>query len=245
MSIKTSAVKTTSDVFKDHVVTKGQGNSWYLGKPGTSMNSFRVAWSPGAVTIYGDIGETMFLSHRASRSLWAAVFYINFSSYNYLMCDSLFIKEFDREMTIESILESSIEEGEEFDWSALGRHYRPDLSVEIKRNRVEIANFFRSDENVSPDLIYEIFSDPEMIVMSYKSSTRLLYDGVKLWSKMIIESEPRWHKAWRRFKRFTHRIRMWHRRQVSCKIKLLRLYKEVTGQQPQQGQSSDPDKIPF
>ena len=40
------------EILKDHKITAAESRSWYIGKPGTTANSFHVTWSPGLLTVY-------------------------------------------------------------------------------------------------------------------------------------------------------------------------------------------------
>jgi hypothetical protein len=44
------------NTFKDHKIIASESRSWYVGKPGTSNESFSITWSPGALVVYGQIG---------------------------------------------------------------------------------------------------------------------------------------------------------------------------------------------
>lgn len=49
--------KRAAQHFSEHVITKEATGRWFCGKPGTGIYSFRVLCVPGAVIVYGDIGE--------------------------------------------------------------------------------------------------------------------------------------------------------------------------------------------
>ncbi len=38
---------------KDHNIITAKSKSWYIGKPGTALNSYHITWSPGLLVIYG------------------------------------------------------------------------------------------------------------------------------------------------------------------------------------------------
>ncbi len=38
---------------QDHKIVAAESKSWYIGKPGTAMNSFHITWSPGLLVVYG------------------------------------------------------------------------------------------------------------------------------------------------------------------------------------------------
>ena len=37
----------------DHKIVAAESKSWYIGKPGTAINSFHITWSPGLLIVYG------------------------------------------------------------------------------------------------------------------------------------------------------------------------------------------------
>lgn len=49
--------------FAGHVIKKESESIYYCGKPGTGIMSFRVVFLPGAILIYGDIGELILTQH--------------------------------------------------------------------------------------------------------------------------------------------------------------------------------------
>lgn len=51
--------KAAEDAFKNHQVVLEAEGRWLCKKPGTSIYSFRVVALPGAIVIYGDIGEAI------------------------------------------------------------------------------------------------------------------------------------------------------------------------------------------
>jgi len=45
------------NTFKDHKIIASESKSWYVGKPGTTQHSLSITWSPGALVLYGQIGN--------------------------------------------------------------------------------------------------------------------------------------------------------------------------------------------
>ena len=43
--------------FADFKIISSESKSWYIGKPGTNIDSFSVTWSPGAIVLYGSEGN--------------------------------------------------------------------------------------------------------------------------------------------------------------------------------------------
>lgn len=56
------ANKETKPNFKDHKIIASESMSWYVGKPGTTKNSFSVTWSPGSIVLYGELGNVTLIS---------------------------------------------------------------------------------------------------------------------------------------------------------------------------------------
>jgi hypothetical protein len=48
-----------AESFKDHVITPEGEGRWRCKRPGTGMYSFRVVTLPGAVVVYGDVGDAL------------------------------------------------------------------------------------------------------------------------------------------------------------------------------------------
>lgn len=71
--------------FTDHTIIQSESKSWFVGKPGTSKNSFSVTWSPGAVILYGEKGNitliySKFNSYESTKSWFANCSYEEFES---------------------------------------------------------------------------------------------------------------------------------------------------------------------
>src|SRR5262249_39254550 len=83
------------------------GYSWVIGKPGESNYRFRVTWAPGNLFLSGDLGEETWTHYHAMPELWAAIFWFGGSSYDYLVGKCTAEQVFDRDRTVEHILESA------------------------------------------------------------------------------------------------------------------------------------------
>lgn len=46
-----------SETFARFKIISSESKSWYIGEPGTNVDSFSVTWSPGAVLLYGREGN--------------------------------------------------------------------------------------------------------------------------------------------------------------------------------------------
>ena len=49
-------------VFQKHKIIESDSKSWYVGKPGTTQHAYSVTWSPGALLLYGVVGNVSFIS---------------------------------------------------------------------------------------------------------------------------------------------------------------------------------------
>ena len=41
----------------DHTIINVNSKSWFIGKPGTTKNSYHLTWSSGMLVIYGELGS--------------------------------------------------------------------------------------------------------------------------------------------------------------------------------------------
>lgn len=64
------AVKN-EQIFDQHIITREREGVWYCGIPHDSNMSFRVVSAPGAIIIYGDLGELIFLPNARNALWWA------------------------------------------------------------------------------------------------------------------------------------------------------------------------------
>jgi len=49
-------------IFHKHKVIESESKSWFVGKPGTTQHAYSVTWSPGALLLYGVVGNISFIS---------------------------------------------------------------------------------------------------------------------------------------------------------------------------------------
>ncbi len=63
MSQSKEAIEKT---FRDHKIIASESKSWYVGKPGTTKNSFSITWSPGSIVLYGELGNITLISREFS-----------------------------------------------------------------------------------------------------------------------------------------------------------------------------------
>ncbi|MCP4752051.1 MAG: hypothetical protein GY866_14240 [Proteobacteria bacterium] len=47
----------SNPTFKNHKIIASESKSWFVGKPGSGQNSYSVTWSPGALVMYGEMGN--------------------------------------------------------------------------------------------------------------------------------------------------------------------------------------------
>ena len=43
--------------YTNYKIISSQSKSWYIGKPGTTKDSYSITWSPGALLLYGAKGS--------------------------------------------------------------------------------------------------------------------------------------------------------------------------------------------
>ncbi len=189
--------------FADHRLTKGPGYSWRMGKPNTGAYSFRVTWAPGSLTVTGDIGSAVYEVWPSFGTPWSAIDLVSQASFDYLCGKSGVREEFDRDSTVEHLLQSA--------YSELRYGSRPDLFKQIcdeyggdpddARDRKEAARAFRDDLNLTAERVYNITCDSEAPSYSYPASARWAYEALKLWAATMRAQEPLWHQACRRARR--------------------------------------------
>lgn len=182
----------------NHRMRKGPGMSWRLGAPGSWSHGFFVTWTPGTITVSGDLDNA---TYGLRGSLWDVILLINGSGWDYLTGKSSHQQKFDREASIAQALhlaDEYMKDWEDFQfWEKLVRYYLG--ANENARNgaiQMQAAAKFRQRMD-SADEMYRIFGDAEMIVYSYDSQTRWQYEALRLWARKMIAAEPPWHQMWR------------------------------------------------
>lgn len=195
--------------FAEHRLTKGPGYSWRMGKPNTGAYSFRVTWAPGALTVTGDIGQAVYEVWPSFGTLWGAIDLVSQAGFDYLCSKSGAREEFDRDATVEHLLQSA--------YSELRYGSGPDLFKQIcdeyggdpddAWGRKEAARAFRDDQDLTAERVYNITCDGEAPSYSYPASARWAYEALKLWAATMKAQEPAWHRACRRAQRELQALR--------------------------------------
>jgi len=63
MNASSEEIKRT---FRDHKIIASESKSWYVGKPGTTRNSYSITWSPGSIVLYGEQGNITLIAKEFS-----------------------------------------------------------------------------------------------------------------------------------------------------------------------------------
>lgn len=216
--------KMAAKAFAEHRMTKGPGMSWRLARLGTGTYSFRITWTPGAVTVTGDLGSTTYEAWPSFSTLWGAVELISSAHYDYLFGKSGAKTVFDPEATVQHAVEFADSYMRDFGdfqfWERIvaaclfGSFYRHPVTGERtwlenpRSGAVQmraLAELRRED--LTPDRIYDILGDPEMISYAPTPETRWHYEAVTLWARTMLMQEPAWHRLWRRYRRQRDRLR--------------------------------------
>lgn len=226
MNTHADLIPMIRDAFAHHVMTKGPGLSWRLGKPGTGIYHFRVTWCPGAIIVTGDVGDAVYHASPFG-SLWGAIDLIHGASWDYLTGKSGAQREFSSEATVKHVLELADEylrdwEDDRF-WRILRKEYDWDETrdLSIESNRAEIAERFREDD-LTAERVYNMFGDFEMPQTEYDSRTRWLYEALQLWTTEMLRQEPYWHRACRRLLTQWRRLKEYRRYPVRFRPALYR-----------------------
>lgn len=214
------------EAFAHHVMTRGPGLSWRMGKPGTSVYSFRVTWCPGSIIVTGDVGDAVY--HTGSfGTLWGSIELIHGASWDYLTGKSGARQEFSREATVKHVLDLADEylhysEQDRF-WQILFKEYDYSGNLDIlnEHHRGVIADRFREDD-LTAERIYNMFNDSEMPCYEHDPRTRWLYEALQLWTTEMLRTEPHWHRVWRRLQRTARKLKDYRRYPVHFRPELYR-----------------------
>lgn len=169
--------------FDEHVMEDAPARSWRVRKPGTGCYAFRITWTPGSIAVSGDIGRAVYELWPSFDTVEGAVKLINQAGFHYLTSKAGFKDEFDRDETVQSLLESAYRD--------LRSGYRQHLfallcdeyggDVENRVDRKEAAKAFRDDPDLTAERVYNITGDFEAPSYSPPSEARWTYEAVKLW----------------------------------------------------------------
>ncbi|KAA0117838.1 hypothetical protein CIW48_26905 [Methylobacterium sp. P1-11] len=177
--------------FAEHIMQDAPAKSWHLGKPGTSAYAFRITWAVGVVAVSGDIGTAVYEVWPAFQTLEGAIDLIGKAGFDYLTSKSEFKEEYDREATVEALIESAYE--------AQRRKWQPQLFKQLcdeyggdendPADRKDAVRQFRDDDSMSAERIYNLTGDFEDPLYRHTAAARWAFEAVKLWAaKMKAEA---------------------------------------------------------
>lgn len=170
--------------FAEHVMQDVPAKSWRLGKPGTGAYAFRVTWAVGVLAVSGDLGTAVYEVWPAFNTLEGAVDFVDRANFDYLTSKSEFQKEYDREATVEALIQSAYE-GLRHKWQPrlfkqLCDEYGGDESDPADRK--DAVRRFREDDTMSAERIYSLTGDFEDPLYRHTAQSRWAFEAVKLWA---------------------------------------------------------------
>jgi hypothetical protein len=176
-------------------------------------DGFRITYTPGCIMVHGGFDTVVFRHYQACPTLWHAILWAHRADFCYLMEKSNLSREFDREKTVKRILSQADDEMKWRDkdedlpiWKALVEKYEWG-SGNHRSGAVQMkaAKGLREDGDLCPDKMARMFDDIDewysMIDESYPPKGRWAYEAVQIWAATMLHHEPRWHRAWRWFRR--------------------------------------------
>lgn len=183
--------KIAASSFAAHVIEDQPSRSWRLGKPGTGFYAFRVTWAPGVLTVSGDVGSAVYEIWPAFQTAAGAASLVAMADFDYLAEKSGAKKEFDRDATVKDLIR--------YAYDNLRNGYRDSVfklvcdeyggDPENPLDRKEAMRAFRDDECLTAERVYNITGDFEAPTYSHTSDARWAFEAVKLWARMVKQSE--------------------------------------------------------
>lgn len=172
---------------RGHVCRPGDTRAYHFATPGDSHYWFGLTWTPGHLTLVGDIGEITLTHYSALREFESGMRWAETSTYEYLIGKSNKSEQvLDRDATIERIWEMALEPAIEARRSQLGerrdnRRYEAVQRREWARDLAYWeANRSSSDE---PPELQDYLGEPEPL-LPLKCEKRFEYlGGVRVRSK--------------------------------------------------------------
>lgn len=170
--------------FADHIMTDEPSRSWRLGKQGTGYHAFRVTWSPGVLTISGDIGSAVYEVWPGLNTVTGSVEFVSRANFDYLSEKGSIKKEFDREATAEHILETAYEYLRTWKDARYIKQVCDEYGGDPADafDRKEAARALRDDPDLTADRAYDITNDAEVPVYAYPAAARWAFEALKLWA---------------------------------------------------------------
>jgi len=178
--------KMIDKAFEGHTLIKNsESKSWLVKNPGKHEYWFRVTWSPGNLSLSGDVGELVLTHYQAMPTWQDAVEWVAGACHGYLMQKSNANTKFDEEDTIKQLLLMADEHLNEYDddcfWVKLSNLTGIDIE-EKDRIRKEIeCGFFESPQDV-----YEFMDDADWVgSFRYEIGTYYQYEALQVWARAI------------------------------------------------------------
>lgn len=193
--------------FAKHQVTLESRYVWRCRQPRSSFHAFRVSWSPGALTITGDLGSAVYEVWPGFAHPYDAARLVARAEYDYLTSKTKVTDLFDSERTIANLIHLADEYMREWGdfrlWEKIVRTWGDyDDNPRNGAHQMRAASRLR-EEQPSAERMYYALGDSELLHYSPPPQTRWHYEALKLWAAEAIRTEPLTSKAqtkWRRFR---------------------------------------------
>lgn len=218
---KTMAIAT--EAFAQHVITDAPCQSWHVGAPnGSSIYYFTITWTPGFLTISGDVGEATYEAYGLCPSAASAAAWARTADLDYMTRKSTHKKVYDPYATARTVVRYAYEEFrdglrdprrrilhgrdlEDYDraWvkdSTMGRITGSSTvhSGDFAFRKAVCSALMR--DGVSADDAYDYTHDCEVACDNYPDTHHVWhYMAIKFWADHVVIEEktrPWWRRLW-------------------------------------------------
>lgn len=167
------AERLVERVMDKHVLTDRPSKTWRFGRPGSTTYAFWMTWTPGTLTIDGDIGSlTLTQYHAIGKDVRKALEWLVTSDSQYLLGKSEVKLEYDVEESAKAVIAYLNEK---------------DIGA-LRQFHDEMREWRKAGQSLAPDSEYE--DRDEWMFWKPRRGLRGLYDGWKSASRILNLSQP-------------------------------------------------------
>lgn len=177
--------------FADHQITREpRARCWKVQKSGTWIYGFFITFSPGVLTLSGDVGELVITHYHAMPTLEAALQWLDGIEFSYLMGKSSAKQEYSPTASAKCAVAMANEDLKYDDdrrWKKLFQIFEFDLDPDARdpgnaEHRAALAKMLTED-GIQIDQLGEI--DPDAWTQEYPSQCRWQFEAIKRWHALV------------------------------------------------------------
>jgi hypothetical protein len=191
------------DAFANHKVSEAPSIAWLVKNPERHSYWFKISWTPGVLTLSGDLGELVLTHYQAMPTSSEAIAWVNGGNEEYLLGKSTAEKKFSQEATKEALADMAntfLDDGDGGLWNQIfgqvdgcfdanGNFFRAyEASIHNEADREAAIEIISSE--LTPEFIYHNFQmDDYYGTYEYTEQHKWQIRAIQTWAAQMASDE--------------------------------------------------------